>query len=435
MVVRDEAELLGDALESAREWVDELVVVDTGSTDRTVELAEAAGARVSHLDWPGHLATARNEAARRASGRWVLVLDADERIRGDDPAALRDQLERMATDHPWQVLSVEIVATGLGGEVRGRRRSVRVFPNDPRIGYRPGARDDFGALDPLLPRIHGHPYPGLGLIDVGDVPERRRRGARAWPVPESADSSRPEPSSEPSSGGLAPADPTDGLVDLGAVVARLRAEDVGDRAARLDSWRRLIGALRGEARTDAAVLGAAQQALDAFPRSADLWEAASAVLDRGGARDEAIGCLERALALLDEPSAREESLPRSDAERAVLLARLARWLDEAGRRAEAWSAVRRALAIGLEGRRHREAVARGLDLALSTGDLVGVDELLEHQLADDGASLDAFFAHLDRLSATEGQAVAVARLDTALARHPRVGADARAEAWLRRLGR
>ena len=80
MIVRDEEVRLGDCLRSVQGfgW---MVVVDTGSTDATVAIAEAAGARVERITWPGDFAPARNQALEFLNGDWVLVLDADEQLR------------------------------------------------------------------------------------------------------------------------------------------------------------------------------------------------------------------------------------------------------------------------------------------------------------------------------------------------------------------
>jgi len=80
MIVRDEQENLDACLSSVADFVDEMVVVDTGSSDGTVAVAEGWGARVHHLPWPGDFAPARNHALARTRGDWVLVLDADERL-------------------------------------------------------------------------------------------------------------------------------------------------------------------------------------------------------------------------------------------------------------------------------------------------------------------------------------------------------------------
>jgi tetratricopeptide (TPR) repeat protein len=92
LIARDEAELLPGCLASVAGAVDELVVVDTGSADATRELARAAGAVVLERPWDDDFSAPRNLAARHATGGWILVLDADERLAPDAGPALRRQL-------------------------------------------------------------------------------------------------------------------------------------------------------------------------------------------------------------------------------------------------------------------------------------------------------------------------------------------------------
>ncbi|HSO33016.1 MAG TPA: glycosyltransferase, partial [Labilithrix sp.] len=80
MIVKNEEATVGRALASAAGMGAELVVVDTGSTDRTVAIAEAAGASVHHFTWINDFSAARNFAFSRARGAWMLVLDADEAL-------------------------------------------------------------------------------------------------------------------------------------------------------------------------------------------------------------------------------------------------------------------------------------------------------------------------------------------------------------------
>lgn len=98
VIVRDEAEHLERCLASVRGAVDQAVVVDTGSVDRSVEVARAAGALVLTRPWDDDFAAPRNLAARHATGDWVLVLDADERLAAGAGPALRQAAARGGFD-------------------------------------------------------------------------------------------------------------------------------------------------------------------------------------------------------------------------------------------------------------------------------------------------------------------------------------------------
>lgn len=84
MIVRDESACLPRCLASARPVVDEIIVVDTGSIDRTADVAEVFGAKVCHYRWENDFAAARNHALEKAGCEWVLVLDADEALSEHD---------------------------------------------------------------------------------------------------------------------------------------------------------------------------------------------------------------------------------------------------------------------------------------------------------------------------------------------------------------
>jgi len=80
MIVRDEEEFLDACLESAKGVADEIVVLDTGSVDRTAEIARSHGARVYSHPWRDSYSEARNAGIDLATGDWILILDADERL-------------------------------------------------------------------------------------------------------------------------------------------------------------------------------------------------------------------------------------------------------------------------------------------------------------------------------------------------------------------
>jgi tetratricopeptide (TPR) repeat protein len=79
-IVKNEEKSLPQCLNSVKEVVDEMVILDTGSTDKTVEVAQKLGARVYHFQWGNDFAQARNESLKYVRGEWVLVLDADEML-------------------------------------------------------------------------------------------------------------------------------------------------------------------------------------------------------------------------------------------------------------------------------------------------------------------------------------------------------------------
>ncbi len=94
MIVKDEEEMLPGCLAPLQGVVDEMIVVDTGSTDRTVQIAESFGARVVHFPWNGSFADARNASIEAATGDWLMYLDADEHMEAEDARLLRPLLAR-----------------------------------------------------------------------------------------------------------------------------------------------------------------------------------------------------------------------------------------------------------------------------------------------------------------------------------------------------
>lgn len=83
LIVKNEEHCLGECLTSIKDWADQIVVVDTGSTDNTVQVAKQYDAQIEYFQWNDDFAAARNYGLQFAKGDWILVLDADERIEGD----------------------------------------------------------------------------------------------------------------------------------------------------------------------------------------------------------------------------------------------------------------------------------------------------------------------------------------------------------------
>lgn len=93
MIVKNEKKYLDRCLKSVKDIVDEIVIVDTGSTDNTIEIAKENGAKVYEHEWNNHFADARNKSIEYTTGEWILVLDADEYITTYDKEYLKKVLE------------------------------------------------------------------------------------------------------------------------------------------------------------------------------------------------------------------------------------------------------------------------------------------------------------------------------------------------------
>lgn len=131
MIVKNEEKMLRGCLESAQKVVDEIVIVDTGSTDKTVEIAKEFGAKVYYFDWVDDFAKARNEALKHSSGKWVLYLDADERLAQFDFINFKKSLNELNDKAGGLICTIESPHANLtGGKSDVHRGSYpRIFRN------------------------------------------------------------------------------------------------------------------------------------------------------------------------------------------------------------------------------------------------------------------------------------------------------------------
>ena len=90
MIVRDNEGTIEACLESVQPWVDEMIVVDTGSTDGTPEIVQRFGARRFQFPWCDDFSAARNESLKRARGEWIFWIDSDETIDPRNGQKLRE---------------------------------------------------------------------------------------------------------------------------------------------------------------------------------------------------------------------------------------------------------------------------------------------------------------------------------------------------------
>lgn len=131
LISKNEAHCLAHCLDSARQLVDEIIVVDTGSTDGTAEIAAGQGAAVFHFSWTDDFAAARNYAVSKARGHWILVLDADEVLAPVSRPELVSYLEQT----PAEGYYFEIISYLDGGHKTVNDYVVRLFKNKPAYRF------------------------------------------------------------------------------------------------------------------------------------------------------------------------------------------------------------------------------------------------------------------------------------------------------------
>lgn len=152
ILTKNEQENILDVVENARQCADEVLVIDSGSTDNTVLLAEKQGARVCHRPWDGDFSAQRNFGLEQTSADWILYLDADERMRPDMINAVRKILESGEMDKQYRMerKSVSFGVTFNHG-VLHPDRVIRMFPREQVVWKN---------------KVHEHPECGLPIVDI-----------------------------------------------------------------------------------------------------------------------------------------------------------------------------------------------------------------------------------------------------------------------------
>jgi glycosyltransferase involved in cell wall biosynthesis len=146
MIVKDEAAMLPGFLERVRGLWDELVVVDTGSTDNSVALLEAAGARVLHQPWRHDFALARNQSLEAATGEWIIFLDPDEYV---SPAFVA-QARAVLDDARIGAATVAMQNLREDGHVQ-EACLLRMFRRAPEVRFRHAIHED--VAEAVLPKL------------------------------------------------------------------------------------------------------------------------------------------------------------------------------------------------------------------------------------------------------------------------------------------
>ena len=178
MIVKDEEEMLPRTLAAIAPAVDEIVIVDTGSTDRTKEIAREHGATLIEKEWTGSFADARNASFEAATGDWIIYLDADEVL---VPADV-DRLRRL-TGRTWRE-AFYLVLTSYTGELDDggaiTNNALRIFRNRPHYRFEGRLHEQIahhlptyaaGRIEQSSVRVDHYGYLGA----VRDAKEKSRR--------------------------------------------------------------------------------------------------------------------------------------------------------------------------------------------------------------------------------------------------------------------
>ncbi len=131
MIVKNEEHFLPQCLRSIRDLVDEIVIVDTGSTDNTIQIAERFGARIYRHPWENDFSKHRNQSLSYAKGDWIFVIDADEKL---DPASVPLVRNFLAKHNP-EVISVYVRSYMDRGKYYNEATSPRLFKNNIGMKY------------------------------------------------------------------------------------------------------------------------------------------------------------------------------------------------------------------------------------------------------------------------------------------------------------
>lgn len=142
MIVKNEEKHLRKCLEMAQGKVNEMIIVDTGSTDSTLEIAKEYGAQIHHFEWVHDFAAARNYSLSFATGDYILVLDADEYL--DEQADLQADLQ---TEKDYYSLQIKNYASN--GAVR-YHPAIRLFKNRRGLSFFGKIHEHVGIDDPSL---------------------------------------------------------------------------------------------------------------------------------------------------------------------------------------------------------------------------------------------------------------------------------------------
>lgn len=138
LIVKNEEENIEHCLGHLKSVVDEQIVVDTGSTDKTVELAEKMGAKVFHFEWINDFSAARNFSIDKAKGDWIIFLDCDEYFSEDSVPNLKRQMKIFDKDKNIDGIMCKMINIDKSNNLIAvvNNISPRIFKNKKKLRYK-----------------------------------------------------------------------------------------------------------------------------------------------------------------------------------------------------------------------------------------------------------------------------------------------------------
>ncbi|MBN2293841.1 MAG: glycosyltransferase [Pirellulales bacterium] len=165
IIVRNEADVIIESIESVRAIADEIVVLDTGSNDQTIKVAEQHGARVVEYEWTDDFSAARNRLISECRGRWILWLDAGESLVSESAPLLRICIDQEAETRRAYLALIDMPSAVKGGS-NEQVAQLRLMPNCEQLRFENRIRET------LLPSL------ARAGMELSTAPAMIRRHAR-----------------------------------------------------------------------------------------------------------------------------------------------------------------------------------------------------------------------------------------------------------------
>lgn len=169
VIAKNEEKDIKTCIESMKKVAGEIILVDTGSTDKTVEIAYGLGAKIFYYEWDNNFANARNYALSKAKGDWILFLDADEYLTDTSVNNISFYLSKSQIDKYDSIIGLLINIDTSSGQVLNSLPSIRLFKNSKNIRYKGAIHENIVRLDRKLSYVDATER--IQIIHTGYTPD------------------------------------------------------------------------------------------------------------------------------------------------------------------------------------------------------------------------------------------------------------------------